>query len=440
MRLSHCLLLAVLLFCEIHPQQLLAADIPAGITVTSRRVDSLAASNLLSAYDAGDGYASPSGRRTLLRPRDAVAVRVKGNETGEKLSDLTAKGSALEGFQVEVQRKDRFALLRGKVSSDPAPPAAKSRLAQLRRTPGLEAVNPTFVDPASGLWIMTSDEIIIALKPGVDAKDYFGADWPRVRPLLGPPGQYVLTLLDLESEAVFAAAQRHAADARVLWAEPNFIRQCLTQLVPNDPQFTNQWHLRNTGQTGGTPGADIHATAAWDRTNGSRAVIVAILDTGFDLSHPDLAANLATNLMEIPGNGIDDDNNGYVDDVRGWNFHDGNNDTMSRGPCLPQTNLWLYWKFNEPSGATVLDSSGNGRNGLLFNGASRVVSLAPILPPGAASVTRLSPVHIRISWTPDTGCLESATALTGPWTAVPSATNGQTIATSPGSQFFRVIP
>ena len=142
--------------------------IPAGITVTSRPVDSLAVSNLLSAYDAGDGYAGAMGRRTLLRLRDALAVRVKANGTGPKLSDLTAKGSALEGFQAQVQRKDRFALLRGKVSSDPAPAALKSRLAELRRTPGLEAVNPAFVDPASGLWLMTSDEIIIALKPGVD--------------------------------------------------------------------------------------------------------------------------------------------------------------------------------------------------------------------------------------------------------------------------------
>src|SRR5262249_23253504 len=201
-----------------------------------------------------------------------------------------------------------------------APVAVKSRLAELRCKPCLEVVNPVFVDPASGLWVMTSDEIIVALKPGVDAQAYFGADWPRVRPMLGPPGQYVLTLTELESEKVFATVERHAGDARVRWAEPHFIAQGLTQTVPNDPQFTNQWYLRNAGQKGGTTGADIRTTAAWDRTNGSRSVIVAVLDVGFDLSHPDLAANIATNTMEIPGNGIDDDGNGYVDDVRGWNY------------------------------------------------------------------------------------------------------------------------
>lgn len=198
-------------------------------------------SNFGAAYDAGDSYAGARGRRTLLRLRDSVAIRVAaGTETSAKLRDLTAKGATLEGFQVHVQRKDRFALLRGELPRDREPAVLNSRLAELRGVSGLESVNPVFVDPPSGLWVMTSDEIIIALKSGVDAPAYFGADWPRVRPMLGPPGHYLLTLPELESQAVFAAAQRHATDDRVLWAEPNFISQGLTQLVPNDPQFPNQ--------------------------------------------------------------------------------------------------------------------------------------------------------------------------------------------------------
>jgi hypothetical protein len=86
----------------------------------------------------------------------------------------------------------------------------------------------------------------------------------------------------------------------------------------------------------------------------------------------------------------------------------------------------------------VLDYSGNGRDGLLFNGATRVVSLAPLVAPGAVSITRLVSGQLSVSWTPDTGCLTTATNLTGPWTDVPSATNGQIIVTGPGSQFFRV--
>jgi hypothetical protein len=132
---------------------------------------------------------------------------------------------------------------------------------------------------------------------------------------------------------------------------------------------------------------------------------------------------------------------GEMDEFRIWSVARTQADiqaNMSRGLCPPQTNLWLYWKFNEPGGATVLDYSGNGRDGLLFNGATRVVSLAPLVAPGAVSITRLSSGQVSLSWTPDTGCLTTATNLSGPWTSVPSATNGQTIVTSPGSQFFRV--
>jgi len=80
----------------------------------------------------------------------------------------------------------------------------------------------------------------------------------------------------------------------VLYAEPNYILRAVTE--PNDPRFPELWGLLNTGQTingvAGTPGADIHATAAWDRAVGSRNTVVGIVDTGIDYTHPDLAANI----------------------------------------------------------------------------------------------------------------------------------------------------
>lgn len=100
--------------------------------------------------------------------------------------------------------------------------------------------------------------------------------------------------------------------------------------IPNDPYFASAWSLDNTGQTGGTPDADIDAVEAWDINKGS-GVIVAVLDTGVDYNHPDLAANIWTNNGEIPGNGIDDDGNGYVDDYRGWDFFNDDNDPFDDG-------------------------------------------------------------------------------------------------------------
>ena len=95
-------------------------------------------------------------------------------------------------------------------------------------------------------------------------------------------------------------------------------------MVPNDPLFTNQWHLRNTGQTGGTVGADANVTPAWDTVRGT-GVVIGIVDDSLE-HDPDLIDNRWTNSDEIAGNGIDDDSNGNVDDVHGWDFVNGDSD------------------------------------------------------------------------------------------------------------------
>ena len=94
----------------------------------------------------------------------------------------------------------------------------------------------------------------------------------------------------------------------------------------NDPRYAEQWALNNTGQTGGTPGADVDAERAWDLTAGDPSIVVAILDSGVDIDHEDLAANVWHNDNEIPDNGVDDDSNGYIDDWEGWNFDLDTND------------------------------------------------------------------------------------------------------------------
>lgn len=106
-------------------------------------------------------------------------------------------------------------------------------------------------------------------------------------------------------------------------------RLTLRETTPNDPSFNQQYSLKNTGQNGGTPGADIKATEAWDITTGGvtslgDTIVVAVIDGGCQVSHPDLSANVFRNRQEIPGNGIDDDGNGYTDDINGWNPIGGN--------------------------------------------------------------------------------------------------------------------
>ncbi|MBQ7941226.1 MAG: S8 family serine peptidase [Muribaculaceae bacterium] len=90
----------------------------------------------------------------------------------------------------------------------------------------------------------------------------------------------------------------------------------------NDPYLPSQWHYNNDGSISQSKaGADINLFKAWETTTGSKDVIVAVIDGGIDLTHEDLAANIAVNTAELNGTtGVDDDNNGYVDDIYGWNF------------------------------------------------------------------------------------------------------------------------
>ena len=111
-------------------------------------------------------------------------------------------------------------------------------------------------------------------------------------------------------------------DPAVEYAEPDYLLHTVT--IPNDSRFNSQWALNNTGQSGGTIDADIDAPEAWEIATGNKNIIVAIVDSGSDVSHSDLAANIWVNTGEIAGNGIDDDGNGYVDDVNGYDF--ANND------------------------------------------------------------------------------------------------------------------
>lgn len=113
--------------------------------------------------------------------------------------------------------------------------------------------------------------------------------------------------------------ERLAKDPTVEAVELNYVVRTAT--LPNDPRYPELWGLNNIGQTGGTADADIDAPEAWDIHTGSSNVLVAVIDTGVAYDHPDLAANAWINTGEIPGNGIDDDGNGYVDDVHGYDFY-----------------------------------------------------------------------------------------------------------------------
>jgi serine protease len=141
---------------------------------------------------------------------------------------------------------------------------------------------------------------------------------------LDQPG---LMKLDLDpSMSVEAALERLRKDPTVQYAEPNYLQRIDT--TPNDARFSELYGLHNTGQTGGTADADIDAVEAWNVTTGSSDIVVGVVDTGVDYNHVDLAANMWVNPGEIAGNGIDDDGDGVIDDVHGFNAITGSGNPM----------------------------------------------------------------------------------------------------------------
>lgn len=114
---------------------------------------------------------------------------------------------------------------------------------------------------------------------------------------------------------------------KVKYAEPNYLYR--PRSLPEGAHFENLWHLENTGQTvnslSGRAGSDISARQAWEIEKGDPGIVIAVIDSGIAYDHPDLEGNIWRNVHEIPGTGRDDDNNGYVDDVHGWDFVNENN-------------------------------------------------------------------------------------------------------------------
>ncbi len=193
----------------------------------------------------------------------------------------------------------------------------------------VRGIHPVLLHPPSGLRAILNDELMACLRDEnalghlLHTLDGFQPAWVE-----HASGDRRIVRLRLERGGPFAAMDAAVWASRsgwVLWAEPNFEVEVRRSFLPNDPDFGLLWHLHNTGQSGGRPDADIDAVEAWDTTLGSPAIAIAIIDDGLHLDHPDLRNNIWNNPREIAGNGLDDDLNGYVDDVTGWDFYANDN-------------------------------------------------------------------------------------------------------------------
>ena len=174
-----------------------------------------------------------------------------------------------------------------------------------------------------------SGEAIVMFRPGFDA-DYLVRQSPAWthKKALSPELRIHLFSFDtltIPENEVLARLSRLPGVEMAQFNHHITLRR--PAFIPNDPQFAQQWSLNNTGQAGGSPDADIDGAEAWDLETGGAnplgdSIVAAVVDGGMDLSHPEVP--LWKNRLEVPGNGMDDDGNGYIDDYDGWNAYQSN--------------------------------------------------------------------------------------------------------------------
>lgn len=172
--------------------------------------------------------------------------------------------------------------------------------------------------------------LIVSFKPGTsDALKFDLSNKYGLAINQGHSNKY-FSRLEL-SASVLNAGLKPADFVRILSSNPAIAFaeldvQITPDFIPNDPMFNQQWHHNNTGQAGGTADADVDAVEAWDDLAGINETVVAVCDDAVDIDHEDLKNRIWVNPNEIADNNIDDDGNGYIDDINGWDTADDDND------------------------------------------------------------------------------------------------------------------
>jgi probable HAF family extracellular repeat protein len=247
----------------------------------------------------------------------------------------------------------------------------KGKYPLIRREKIIQANNPI----RENTYEMVGNHLLVTLVPDADVAafkaDVNALGYSLEKHLRGT-ATYIVGFQPTSHVEMDIAQTKMRTIPGVVSSEPDFVVSA--QIEPSDPQFSQQWALKNDGR-GQLPGethADISAPPAWDRHTGSLSIKVAVIDTGIDLTHPDLAANIWVNPGETgvdssghdkASNGVDDDNNGYIDDINGWNFYSDTNNPNDDN--LHGTHV-----------AGTIGAVGN--NGIGVSGVCWNVSLVPI--------------------------------------------------------------
>lgn len=291
--------------------------------------------------DNGDYYLVRGKKVALRRDATRVAIKLRADafarqeqfkgSVSQQSSELYASLQLGTGeFSLATQRlfaKNRIAVVH--VQQAGGAGLTNRTMTELAGSPSAEFVYPVYVAEKGVRDLILTEEMLVRFADEYRQEDVANFcsrnNLSIVEKTKGKNNVWVVRLNDPQSRSTLDVANSVSNADGVVWAEPNFLMEIELNAV--DPLYQNQWHLNNTGQSGSTPDADVDGPEAWAITTGSPDITIAIVDTGVDLGHEDLDIyiNPGESGSGRENNGIDDDGNGYVDDYRGWDFYDSDN-------------------------------------------------------------------------------------------------------------------
>jgi hypothetical protein len=286
------------------------------------------------AEDTGEFYRASGRKIALYRSVQKVAMRKSASVS----LNARLKAGSLPALNLENDVPSRdMSILQAQT------PMTHEELQAVLGTPGTD---PVYINEETGSEAVVSDRFIVRLAKDVEPEslEAFHRDHGVIvlSPLQDSDREYVCQKPGAAGPEILVLCETYGQNPSVEWASPDFVFQLQLCYTPSDPFYANQWFLNNVGQTGATPDADVDAPEAWDQPGlsrgGSPNIVIAIIDTGVDIDHEDLNGNIYRNLSEVNGTpGVDDDGNGYIDDINGWDFSNNDNNprptTQGHGTC-----------------------------------------------------------------------------------------------------------